>query len=109
MKNLKRFAVSLTLVLIVACFVPMLSGCFEKPEYQQFKIQYTQNLEFNVGEDYYDANLRGVAIKLDGTEEDVTDRMEVDTSEYNKEVPGTYRIYCRFEKHVLSYTVTVVE
>ena len=109
MKNLKKFAVALTLVLVVACFVPMLSGCFKTSEYKQFKVRTTENLQIQVGNDYYDANLKGIAVKHDGTEEDVTEMMEVDTSEYNKYVPGEYKIYIRFDTFVFSYTVTVVE
>lgn len=109
MKNLKRLAVMTALVLVVACFVPMLSGCFKTSEYKQFKVRTTENLVIHVGNDYYDANLMGVAVKHDGTEVDVTDQMEVDTSEYNKNIPGEYKIYIRFETFVFSYTVTVIE
>lgn len=109
MSRVKKLSLLAAFAVIVACCVPMLTGCFKLPEHTDFKIHYTPNLEFSVGEEYYDAQLKGYATNLEGVEEDVTEQMEVDSSEYNKDVPGTYKIYCTFEGVTLSYTVTVVE
>lgn len=111
MKKFKKISFALAFALIITCFVPMLSGCEFSfgSKYKQFEINYTQNLEFFVGEDYYDANLKGIATKKDNTIVDVTDKMEVDASAYNKNKVGTYKIYCEFEDTKLSYEVKVVE
>ena len=108
MKNIKKVSFITALVLVVACFMPILTGCFGGSDYKQFGIKYTLNLEFLVGEDYSDPNLKGTAVKKDGTEEDVTDRMTVNKSAYNKDVVGTYKIYCEFEGIETSYEVKVV-
>ena len=109
MKNIKKFSFILAFALIITCFVPMLSGCFSGSKYKEFKINYTANLEFLIGEEYHDDLLKGYATTKEDEEVDVTDQMTVDSSAYNKDEVGTYKIYCEFEKTKLSYEVKVVD
>lgn len=108
MKKLRYF---LTLAVVLSFSAMIFAGCsisFGGSDYKQFVVHYTENLQFLVGEDYYDARLKGVATKKDDTTVDVTDRMTVNTSEFKKETPGVYKIYCEFEGIKVNYEVSVV-
>jgi len=98
---------------LVVCMVMLaiaLTGCkLFKNDYKDFKVQYTLGLQLLLGEEWHDDNIKGTATKSDGTEEDVTSKMTIDTSKYNKDQVGKYKIYFEFKDTELSYEVEVVE
>lgn len=108
---MKKFRYAICSVLLLALSLVFMAGCEFSfgSKYTQFEIEYTKNLEFFVGEDYYDALLKGIGTKKNDEKEDVTSKMTVDVSEYNKNEVGTYKIYCEFEGIKLNYEVKVVD
>ena len=108
MKKILNYKNFLLFALVLTFFMPVLAGCTAVSDYRKLNLEYTNNLEFLVGEDYYDANLKGYAIKADASKEDVTKIMKIDSSTYNKNTVGTYIITCKFEEFEKSYSVRVV-
>lgn len=104
---MKKFK-TLSLAIAVVILGGILTGCFG-PSYKSFQVQYTPNLELLIGEEWHDDLIKGIATKSDDTEVDVTDKMTIDTSEYNKDVAGKYKIYFEFEGIKVNYEVSVVE
>lgn len=106
---MKKFRYIISFALILSFSLVFMSACDFGSQYKQFQVEYTRNLEFLIGEEYEDENIKGIATKRDGTTEDVTNTMETDTSEYNKNVAGTYKIYFEFADIRIHYEVKVVE
>lgn len=108
---MKKLRYALCTVLVLAFSVFFIAGCdfFNVSDYKQFEIEYTKNMEFLVGENYHDPLLKGYATKKDDTIEDVTSKMTIDSSAYNKNAVGQYTIDVTFEGTKLSYSVNVVE
>lgn len=98
------------LILVCACFFMSACDFFKsEPKVEEFVVQYTRDLEFFVGENYHDDLIQGTAIYTDKTEKDVTSKMEVDTSDYDKTKVGTYEIKFKYEGIKVSYNVNVVD
>jgi len=107
MKKLKILSVLCAML----CCMFMLPGCslFKGLDATNFVVYYTIGQEFLVGEEFSDANLRGVATLKDGSEKDVTKEMKIDKSDFNKNEVGTYTISCRYGIFEASFNVYVVE
>ena len=97
---------------VIVCMIMLavaLTGCnLFKDKYKNFQVQYTPNLQLLLGEEWHDNQIKGTATKSDDTTEDVTSKMTIDTSEYNKDQVGKYKIYFEFEGIKLDYEVEVV-
>ena len=97
---------------VIVCMIMLavaLTGCnLFKDKYKNFQVQYTPNLQLLLGEEWHDDQIKGTATKSDDTTEDVTSKMTIDTSEYNKDQVGKYNIYFEFEGIKLDYEVEVV-
>ncbi|MBQ7880672.1 MAG: hypothetical protein IJ358_02375 [Clostridia bacterium] len=97
---------------VIVCMIMLavaLTGCnLFKDKYKNFQVQYTPNLQLLLGEEWHDDQIKGTATKSDDTTEDVTSKMTIDTSEYNKDQVGKYKIYFEFEGIKLDYEVEVV-
>ena len=97
---------------VVVCVIMLavaLTGCnLFKDDYKTFQVQYTPNLQLLLGEEWHDDLIKGTATKSDDTEEDVTSKMTIDTSEYNKDKLGKYKIYFEFSGIKVNYEVEVV-
>ena len=86
-----------------------LTGCkLFGSEYDSFQVRYTSNLQLLLGEEWHDDLIEGTAEKSNGKTVDVTSKMKIDTSEYNKDQVGKYKIYFEFADTKLSYEVEVV-
>ena len=90
MKKLKFIPIMVCMIMLTIA----LTGCslFES-KYKSFKVQYTEGLQLLLGEEWHDDLIKGTATKSDDTEEDVTSKMTIDTSEYKKDQVGKYKIY----------------
>ena len=104
MKKLK----SLFSVAVVVLATVVFAAC-GAPSYEKLTVNYTSGLEFLVGEDYSDANVTAKATLSDGSTEDVTSKLTINTSEYNKNTMAKYKIYFEFEGMKESCEVSVVD
>jgi len=98
----------ITMLICMFILTVFLTGCNLNSGYSQFEIRYTKNLQLFVGEEWHDDLLKGIATKSNGKTEDVTSKMTVDTSKYNKNKVGKYKICCEFADIKIDYEVEVV-
>lgn len=104
-KRIFSFLIALCLILPCAMFLTACGGV----EYTGLNVQCSQNLEFLVGEDYIDNQIKAVATLSDKTTEDVTGKITIDSSAYKKDVVGKYKIYFKFEEFTEEIEVSVVD
>ena len=78
-------------------------------KYTGLNVDCTQNLVFLVGEDYSDSQIKALATLSDGSTEDVTNKITINTDNYNKNVAGKYKIYFEFEEFSSNTEVSVVD
>ncbi|MBE7074653.1 MAG: hypothetical protein E7376_01565 [Clostridiales bacterium] len=105
---MKKKIISLNLLLCLSFLCICLTGCFS-PRVEKLEVQYTSNIQFFVGEDWHDDLIKGTAIYSDDTEKDVTEDLNIDTSDYDKTQVGEYDIVFEYEDIEVKYQVKVVE
>lgn len=103
MKKLKYLVCLVFLVCITAsCF----AGC-ASIAYVKLELEYSPNVTFNVGDEYRDSTLVVYGVTKDGFKRDITSDCEIDSSDYNKDVPGGYVIVVKYMDLTAEYTVFV--
>lgn len=105
---MKKKIITLNLVLCLSFLCICLTGCFS-PRVEKLEVEYTPNIQFFVGEDWHDDLIKGTAIYSDDTEKDVTEDLNIDTSDYDKTQVGEYNIVFEYEDIEVKYQVKVVE
>ncbi len=103
----KLLSLLLAICLVIPCALS-LTACGDS-KYTALDIEYTADLEFLVGEEYIDNGLKATATTDKGKTEDVTSKVTINSSEYNKNVVGKYKIYVELDELKKSYEVSVVE
>ena len=109
MKKLKFGIFALVLVCASLLMTACSFSCNLGSNVAKLKLQYTENLQFLVGEEWQDDLLKGTAVYTDDTEKDVTNDMTIDKSDYDKTKAGKYNIKCSYEGLSVDYEVEVVE
>lgn len=105
---MKKKIITLNLVLCLSFLCICLTGCFS-PRVKKLEVEYTPNIQFFVGEEWHDDLIKGTAIYSDDTKKDVTEDLNIDTSDYDKTQVGEYDIVFEFEGIEVKYQVKVVE
>lgn len=106
---MKKKIKKLNLILCLSVLCVCLTGCFFSSRVEKLEVEYTPNIQFFVGEDWCDDLIKGTAIYSDDTEKDVTEDMNIDTSDYDKTQVGEYNIVFEYEDLKVKYKVNVVE
>lgn len=106
---MKKKISKLNLLLCLSLLCVCLTGCFFSSRVEKLEVEYTPNIQFFVGEDWCDDLIKGTAIYSDKTEKDVTEDMNIDTSNYDKTQVGEYNIVFEYEDLEVKYKVNVVE
>jgi len=103
MKKLKYLVCLVFLVCItVSCF----AGC-ASIAYVKLELEYSPNVTFAVGDEYFDSTLVVYGVTKDGFKRDITADCEIDSSDFNKDVPGGYVIVVKYMELTAEYTVFV--
>lgn len=105
---MKKKIIALNFILCSCLLCLCLTGCFWT-NVKKLEVEYTPNIQFFVGEDWHDDLIKGTAILLDDTKKDVTEDLNIDTSDYNKTQVGEYDIVFEYEGIEVKYQVKVVE
>ena len=104
---MKKKFITLGLVLCLGFLCIGLTGCFG-PKIEKLEIEYTPNIQFFVGEEWEDDQIKGTATYSDDTTKDVTTELNIDKSKYDKTKVGKYDIVFEYEGLDIKYQVEVV-